>query len=142
MATIMESYDMQLISSFYAFPQFNKKYGQQLPNGTWQVDADWQLGLSLASLIGLIFGVFASGYLGDRYGPRYVMIAAHCLLTGFVAVIFTAQSVEILFAGELLWYVTASTNDVLAVLTSVVRALGASSLQQHRHTPPRLSPWH
>ena len=58
MATIMESYDMQLISSFYAFPQFNRKYGKQLPNGTWQVDADWQLGLSLASLIGLIFGVF------------------------------------------------------------------------------------
>ncbi|CAN9142553.1 unnamed protein product [Alternaria alternata] len=102
MATIMESYDMQLISSFYAFPQFNRKYGKQLPNGTWQVDADWQLGLSLASLIGLIFGVFASGYLGDRYGPRYVMIAAHCFLAGFVAIIFTAQSVEILFAGELL----------------------------------------
>lgn len=103
MATIMESYDMQLISSFYAFPQFNRKYGQKLPNGTYQIDANWQLGLSLASLIGLILGIFASGYLGDRFGPRYVMIAAHCILTGFIAIIFTAPSVEILFAGEILW---------------------------------------
>lgn len=142
MATIMESYDMQLISSFYAFPQFNRKYGKQLPNGTWQVDADWQLGLSLASLIGLIFGVFASGYLGDRYGPRYVMIAAHCFLAGFVAIIFTAQSVEILFAGELLWYLMAPKNDAWKALTSIVRVPGASSLQQHRHTPLRSSLWH
>lgn len=94
---------MQLINSFYAFPQFNKKYGEQLPNGTYQIDANWQLGLSLASLVGLIFGVFASGYLGDRFGPRSVMIAAHIFLTCFVSIVFTANNIEVLFVGELLW---------------------------------------
>lgn len=103
MATIMESYDMQLISSFYAFPQFNRKYGERLPNGTYQINANWQLGLSFASLVGLIFGVFASGYLGDRFGPRYVMIAAHAVLAAFVSIIFTANTIEVLFVGELLW---------------------------------------
>lgn len=106
MATIMESYDMQLISSFYAFPQFNRKYGERLPNGTYQVDADWQLGLSFASLAGLIFGVFASGYLGDRFGPRYVMIAAHFFLAAFVSIVFTANTIEVLFVGELLCALT------------------------------------
>jgi hypothetical protein len=28
------------------FQQFNKKYGQQLPDGTYQVPARWQAGLS------------------------------------------------------------------------------------------------
>lgn len=103
MATIMESYDMQLISSFYAFPQFNKKYGKRLPNGTYQVDANWQLGLSFSTLAGLIFGVFASGYLSDRFGPRYVMMAAHVVLTGLITITFTAPNIATLFAGELLW---------------------------------------
>jgi hypothetical protein len=31
------------------FPQFNKKYGVQLPNGTYQVPARWQAGLSNVS---------------------------------------------------------------------------------------------
>ena len=32
-----------------AFPQFNRKYGEQLPDGTWQVPAPWQAGLSNVS---------------------------------------------------------------------------------------------
>ncbi|KAF2821006.1 sugar transporter [Ophiobolus disseminans] len=106
MATIMESYDMQLISSFYAFPQFNKKYGKRLPNGTYQIEANWQLGLSYSSLVGLIFGVFASGYLRDRFGPRRVMIAAHLLLAAFVTITVTANTIEVLFVGELLCALT------------------------------------
>jgi hypothetical protein len=32
-----------------AFPQFNKKYGEMLPDGTYQVPARWQAGLSNVS---------------------------------------------------------------------------------------------
>ncbi|KAH7083868.1 general substrate transporter [Paraphoma chrysanthemicola] len=106
MATVMESYDMQLISSLYAFPQFKKKYGNLMPNGLYELDPQWQIGLSMASLIGLIFGVFASGYLGDRFGPRYVMITAHTILIAFISIVFTANSVEVLFVGELLCALT------------------------------------
>ncbi|PQE07477.1 maltose permease MAL61 protein [Rutstroemia sp. NJR-2017a BBW] len=42
----MEGYDVSLLNNFYAFPQFNKKYGEQLPDGTYQVPARWQAGLS------------------------------------------------------------------------------------------------
>lgn len=104
MANIMESYDIQLIKGFYALPQFNKKYGFRLPNGTYQVDAKWQLALSLAQFCGLIMGVFANGSLAERFRPRHVTMAAFVLLTGFITITFTAHDVPMLFGGEILWY--------------------------------------
>lgn len=103
LATIMESYDLLLINSFYAFPQFNKQYGEKLASGSYGVDANWQTGLSLSSLAGLIIGVFASGHLSDRFSPRYVMTGAHIFLAGFIAIVFTADNIAVLFGGELLW---------------------------------------
>jgi SP family general alpha glucoside:H+ symporter-like MFS transporter len=35
----MEGYDISLVNNFYAFPQFNRKYGSRLANGTYQVSA-------------------------------------------------------------------------------------------------------
>jgi MFS transporter, SP family, general alpha glucoside:H+ symporter len=43
-----------LICVLDAFPQFNKKYGVQLPNGTYQVPAQWQAGLSNVSPHGFV----------------------------------------------------------------------------------------
>ena len=42
----MEGYDVCLLSNFYSFPPFNRKYGEQLPDGTYQIPARWQAGLS------------------------------------------------------------------------------------------------
>ena len=39
-----------LICKIDGFPQFNQKYGQQLSDGSWQVPAPWQAGLSNVSL--------------------------------------------------------------------------------------------
>lgn len=35
----MEGYDVSLVNNFYAFPQFNRKYGEQLADGSYQVPA-------------------------------------------------------------------------------------------------------
>ncbi|KAH6613049.1 general substrate transporter [Boeremia exigua] len=106
LANIMESYDIQLIKGFYAFPQFNKRYGFQLKNGTYQVDANWQLALSLAQFCGLIIGVFANAPLAEQFGPRRVMMIAFVFLTGFISLTFEAQSIQMLFGGELLCALT------------------------------------
>lgn len=37
-----------------AMPQFRKKYGEQLPDGTYQVTAPWQAGLSNGAVVGEI----------------------------------------------------------------------------------------
>lgn len=36
---VMEGYDISLVNNFYAFDQFNRKYGTQLADGTYQVSA-------------------------------------------------------------------------------------------------------
>ena len=35
----MEAYDISLINNFYGFPQFKEKYGQQMPDGSYEVTA-------------------------------------------------------------------------------------------------------
>ena len=35
----MEGYDISLVNNFYAFPQFNRKYGEMLADGSYQVSA-------------------------------------------------------------------------------------------------------
>jgi len=53
----MEGYDIALIGNFYAFPPFNRKYGELQPNGTYQVPARWQAGLSNGAQCGQIVGL-------------------------------------------------------------------------------------
>jgi MFS transporter, SP family, general alpha glucoside:H+ symporter len=36
---VMEGYDISLVNNFYAFSVFNRKYGEQLPDGTYQLPA-------------------------------------------------------------------------------------------------------
>ena len=35
----MEAYDISLVNNFYGFPQFKEKYGEQMPDGSYQVTA-------------------------------------------------------------------------------------------------------
>ena len=45
-ALIMEGYDLALLGSLYASPQFNMKYGvQNAKTGKWSVPANWQSAL-------------------------------------------------------------------------------------------------
>lgn len=102
MATVMESYDLQIIGSFYALPQFQQKYGVQLPSGAYSVPAQWQVALSVSSNIGLIIGTIANGYLSDRFGPKRVMLACHASLIGLIFITFFAPNVQVLLVGEIL----------------------------------------
>jgi SP family general alpha glucoside:H+ symporter-like MFS transporter len=102
MSTIMESYGMLLMNSFFAFPQFQQKYGVELPNGKYSIPAKWQLALTITLNIGLIIGVFANGYCADRWGLRKVMLISHIFYAGCVFILFFAPSVELLVVGTLL----------------------------------------
>ncbi|KAK7052681.1 hypothetical protein R3P38DRAFT_2421167, partial [Favolaschia claudopus] len=74
----MEGQNVCFLSSFYAFPQFNKKYGQQLPDATYRVPAPyqgrknttapWQAGLFNGTNIGEIIGLFLNGWVSEKYG--------------------------------------------------------------------------
>jgi SP family general alpha glucoside:H+ symporter-like MFS transporter len=98
----MEGYDISLLSNFYAFPQFRRKYGEQLKDGTYQVTAPWQAGLSNGANVGEIIGLFINGWASERFGYRYTVITCLTLIIAFTAIFFTAQNVETLQVAEIL----------------------------------------
>jgi MFS transporter, SP family, general alpha glucoside:H+ symporter len=98
----MEGYDVCLLSNFYGFPQFNEKYGKQLPNGEYQVPAPWQAGLSNGANVGEIIGLFINGYVSERFGYRYTVMTCLVLIIAFTAIFFTAKDVIALQVAEIL----------------------------------------
>lgn len=98
----MEGYDVSLLSNFYAFPAFNRKYGEMLPDGSYQVPARWQAGLSNGANVGEIIGLFINGFVSERFGYRYTVMVCLVLVIAFTAIFFTAPSVEVLQVAEVL----------------------------------------
>ncbi|KAI5920992.1 sugar transporter [Camillea tinctor] len=103
---VMEGYDISLVNNFYAFPQFNQKYGEPYiqDDGTtgYQVSAAWQAGLSNGAVVGEIIGLAINGWVSERFGYRYTVIACLALIMAFTAIFFTAQTVVHLQVAEIL----------------------------------------
>ncbi|KAL4725766.1 hypothetical protein ACLX1H_007919 [Fusarium chlamydosporum] len=99
---VMEGFDIVLVNNFYAFPQWNKKYGTLQPDGTYQVSAAWQAGLSNGANVGSILGLFLNGWLSERFGYRYTIIGCLIWLSACITLFFTAQNVQMLLAAEIL----------------------------------------
>ncbi|KAI0410732.1 MFS maltose permease MalP [Xylaria grammica] len=102
MTVVMEGFDNALIGSFYAFPAFQEKYGDQLSDGTYGLTAQWQAGLSGAVNAGQVLGLLLNGYISERLGYKKTMLAALSAAVAFVPLLFFAQNKQILLAGELL----------------------------------------
>lgn len=116
----MTGFDIVLLGSFYGLPQFNQKFGVQLPDGSYTVTAAWQAGLSNGAKCGEIIGLAINGWAMERFGCRKTMITA---LSWTVAMIFLpvfAQNVETILAGQILMGVRAFPHT----LTHSVRLIG------------------
>ncbi|KAL2851522.1 sugar transporter [Aspergillus pseudoustus] len=99
---VMEAYDVSLLSNFYAFAQFNEKYGRQLADGSYQVSAPWQAALSNGVNVGEIIGLLLNGLISERIGYRYTVMIFLAMLVGFIAIFFTAPNVKVLLVAEIL----------------------------------------
>lgn len=77
---IMEGYDTNLLGSFFAYPIFNQKYGDQLPSGIFEVSANWQTGLTNGAQAGSIIGLCANGFLCDKFGYKKTYMLALILV--------------------------------------------------------------
>lgn len=62
MCCVMEGYDIALIGNFYAFPPFNRKYGELQLDGSYQVPARWQAGISNGAQCGQIVGLLRESF--------------------------------------------------------------------------------
>ena len=68
----MEGYDISLINNFYGFPPFKQKYGTLQPDGSYEITAQWQAGLSNGANIGEMVGLLLNGIVSEKIGYRYV----------------------------------------------------------------------
>ncbi|KAK0612778.1 MFS maltose permease MalP [Bombardia bombarda] len=119
-AIVMEGYDNALIGSFYAFPAFQKKFGQLLPHhdgtGTaYELAASWQAALSGAMNAGQLMGLLLNGVLSERIGYKKTMLVALSAVVCLVPILFFAQNVRMLVVGELLLGVPLGIFQTLSV---------------------------
>ena len=101
-AIVMEGYDVVLMGSFYALPEFTKKFGVLNDDGTYGLTAAWQSGLSNAMSVGQILGLFANGVLSERFGYKKTMVGSLLCTIAFIFILFFAQNVQMLLVGEIL----------------------------------------
>ncbi|KIX08816.1 uncharacterized protein Z518_03473 [Rhinocladiella mackenziei CBS 650.93] len=100
---IMEGYDLALLGSLYASPEFNKKYGTYSEESEkWVVSAAWQSGLSNGARAGEIFGLILAGWASDKYGYKMTTIGSLLLMICFIFILFFAPNLKVLVVGEIL----------------------------------------
>ncbi|KAJ0344333.1 hypothetical protein COL154_010847 [Colletotrichum chrysophilum] len=119
MSIVMEGYDVILINNFFAYPEFQKKYGSWYGDEIgYQVSGPWQTALTMAATTGAIFGGLMNGFFASKYGYRWVMIVAMGFLNCFIFVVFFAHSAAMLLVGQILcgfsWGVFATLSPAYA----------------------------
>ncbi|EXK80020.1 hypothetical protein FOQG_15442 [Fusarium oxysporum f. sp. raphani 54005] len=119
MCVIMEGYDTNLLSNFYAYPAFAKKYGHwNEETNNYQLSAPWQAGLGNAAGVGSFFGTLLNGYLVTKYGHIKVLIGSLISLSCFIFIVFFAPDTKVLLVGQILcgfpWGVFATTAPAYA----------------------------
>ncbi|KAI8714969.1 MFS domain-containing protein [Fusarium sp. LHS14.1] len=99
---VMEGFDNALLNNLYAYPPFQRKFGVQQPDGSYQLTAAWQSGLSNGTLCGQILGLFVNGIIADRFGYRKTLIGALTGCIAFIFIIFFSETLVQLLIGEIL----------------------------------------
>ncbi|GAA5821067.1 hypothetical protein JCM11251_001946 [Rhodosporidiobolus azoricus] len=104
-AIIMTGFDIVLLGSFYALPQFTRKFGVAIAGSDpvrYTITAPWQAGLSNGAKCGEIIGLAVNGFVVERFGARKTMLTALSLLICWIFLSVFAQNIETLLAGQIL----------------------------------------
>ncbi|KAJ5083694.1 General alpha-glucoside permease [Penicillium angulare] len=101
-ALIMEGYDNTLIANLFAYEPFAKTFGDMQPDGTYQLTAAWQSGLTNGALVGEILGLLVNGIVADRFGYRRSIMGSLIACVAFIFIIFFARNLPVLLVGEIL----------------------------------------
>ncbi|KAL4813250.1 general substrate transporter [Aspergillus spinulosporus] len=134
LAVIMEGYDTTLLQSFFAFPEFVRKYGSPIYASTsnassspgpgeeaetHELSAAWQSALTNGAYIGEILGLFITGLVIEKTGYRRLMFASAFSLGGFIFILVFAPDLPTLLIGEILcgipWGVFQTVTTAYAV---------------------------
>jgi SP family general alpha glucoside:H+ symporter-like MFS transporter len=131
---VMEGYDLTIVNSFYAFPEFKKAYGEQVGDNDYQISTAWQSGLTNGAIVGEILGLLFNGHLTERFGYRKSLIYALLALIVFIFLAVFAFNIGMLMASEVLcglsWGVfqTLSTTYAAEIMPVALRAYLTSNV--------------
>lgn len=101
-AIVMEGYDTKLIASLFAQPAFQKHYGHLQADGSYQISASWQAGLTNGSAVGQLCGLLVAGSLSERLGFRRTIILGLVTIMGSIFIQFFAFTLIMLEIGQIL----------------------------------------
>ncbi|CCG22802.1 Mal31 maltose transporter [Candida orthopsilosis Co 90-125] len=102
-ALIMEGYDTNLLTSFYAYPGFRKKFGDYYSDiNDYQIPARWQTGLSMGYQCGQLIGLWWAGVFADKIGYRKTLMPALATSIGLIFIQFFAPNREVLLLSYIL----------------------------------------
>lgn len=102
-ALIMEGYDTNLMTSFFAYPAFAKKFGDYYPDiDGYEIPARWQTGISMAYNCGQLIGLFLAGIYADIVGYRRTLMPALAISVGLIFIQFFAPNREVLLTSYVL----------------------------------------
>lgn len=100
-AVIMAGFDPQLISSFYALPAFQTKFGK-IYDGQYIISAPWQTGLGMGNAIGQVIGALACGWPLEKFGRKRTLAACCCWSIAWVFMQFFSNTLGVLCAAEIM----------------------------------------
>ena len=101
LSLIMEWYDTSLLGNYFGYPAFQRKFGEPVGDGTYQLTATWQSSLQAAVQVGEILGLWLASAVADRYGYKKTMLGAEILMIGVIFIMFFAKNLGMLLAGEI-----------------------------------------
>lgn len=136
-AVIMEGYDTKLIGTLIAQPAFQKRYGQLVKPGSYQISAPWQTGLSNGATGGQLIGLLLAGYLSERFGFRKTMMAGLTIIIAFIFMTFFAPNIAVLEAGQTLFGMLLVLSSIDLFLICCSRNSLRSISDHSRHLRPR-----
>ncbi|EQB44308.1 sugar porter family MFS transporter [Colletotrichum gloeosporioides Cg-14] len=125
---VMEAYDTSLIGNFYGLPQFNRRFGERLANGDYQLTSTWQSGLQNGTQVGQMIGLFFGGILAERFGYKKTFLGALILNIAFIFLFFFAQNIGFLLAGGMLcglpWGAFQTLTTTMTTYTNLCWVIG------------------
>ncbi|GKT89199.1 general alpha-glucoside permease [Colletotrichum tofieldiae] len=139
-AVVMEGFDKTLIGNLYAYDVFQRKFGERQPNGSYELTAAWQAGLSNGALVGEITGLFINGIIADKFGYRKTMIGGLIAVTAFVFIIFFSETLIQLLVGEILIGIPWGIFQTLTV--TYASEVCPTHLRAYLRCPPSNDPAH
>jgi SP family general alpha glucoside:H+ symporter-like MFS transporter len=100
---VMEGYDSSLINNFFAYPSFVRKYGTYYADlDAYEISGPWQTAMSIAAVVGAVFGLLLNGIVTEKFGHRHVILVSLLVMTAIVFFQFFAPSIQVLMAGQVL----------------------------------------